>query len=81
MNKLKVKLREPRHVYPKVTVIPLIECGLDDLGYRGTSVAGGSSAGRGLDLDRRHSSDRRRHTTWLLVASHSPRLLVKGGSS
>lgn len=79
MNKLKVKLREPRHVHPKVTVIPLTECGLDDLVYRGTSVAGGSSAGRGLDLDRRHRFDRHCDPVVILVATTPRRLALRGG--
>lgn len=81
MNKLKVKLREPRRVYPKVTVVPATECRLDDPLRRIPTLAGRPVPRRGLDLDRGDRPRRHRHSTWVLVATGSPRVLVIGGAS
>lgn len=81
MTKLRVKLKEPQRVYPKVIVVAATECRVDHSLYRWITLAGGSPAGRGLDMDRRHRHSRHRHSTWLLVATASPRLLVRGGAS
>lgn len=79
MNDVRIKLREPRHVYPKVIVIPVTECGLDDLVHRGTALAGSAPADRNLDLDRRHRRSCHPHPVGILVATTPPRLLVRGG--
>lgn len=79
MTKLRVKLKEPRHVYPKVTVVEVTECRLDHPLRGHPHLAGRSVPRRGLNLDRRCRCSSHRHSTWLLVATDSPRLLVRGG--
>lgn len=79
MTKLRVKLREPQHVYPKVIVVAAPRGRLDHPDYRLAALVRRPLIGRRLDLDRRHHRAVDRHPAWIVVAQHSPRVLVRGG--
>lgn len=71
---------EDGRVFPtEVAPVALAGSSLDDPHHRGAALARGPSAGAGLGLDRRHHRRRSAGADRSVVATHSPRGLVRGG--